>query len=291
MNISIVIPVYNGEQTIDALFSEIKTELNNEVYEVIFIFDCGKDNSWRIIKRLIKENPDIVRGYHLKRNYGQHDAILFGLSRAKGDYIITMDEDMQHDPVYIKELLNEQKKEDYDVVYAVFKSSTHSGIRNFTSNLLRKILSVIIPGIYPDYSPYRLMKKEIAYSLTKLHNSYTFIDGYLGWLKLKIGTITAIHRKREKGESSYSVFRLFKHALYVTIAYSPLKKWLLCTALGLNLLSFLLYKQSINNTIPASLYIYGFILGIILLLLALAAEIIHYGRLKLINTPVAVNDI
>jgi len=292
MKLSVVIPVYNGEYTLEKLHNRLKKELKDMIsYEVIFVYDCGKDKSWNIIKELVKDNPGTVKGYHLNKNYGQHDAILFGLGKSESDFIVTMDEDLQHDPVYIKELLKKQKEGDYDVVYAVFKSAKHPGLRNLTSDVLRKVLKVIIPGIFPDYSPYRLMKKDIAQSLTKLHNSYTFIDGYLGWIKPKFGTIKAIHNKRTAGKSSYSVYRLLKHALFVTIAYSPLKKWLLYTALGVNLISFLFYKLLVNYAVPASIYMVGFIVGIILLFLALAAEIMHYGRMKLVSTPVALKEI
>ena len=286
MILSIIIPVYNGEDTIELLYNKIRKELGEGIsFEVIFVYDCGKDKSWEVITELARNNPQNIRGFHLEKNYGQHDAILFGMGKAAGEYIVTMDEDMQHDPAYIKKLLLKQKERDYDVVYAVFESTRHPGLRNITSDLLRKILRVIVPGIFPDYSPYRLIKKDIALKLAKLHNSYSFIDGYLGLLKPRFGTIDAIHHKRASGSSSYSIYRLLRHAVFVTIAYSPLKKWLLYTAIGLNLVSFTIYKLSLQNPITDSIYQAGFITGIILLFIALLAEILHYGRMRLISAP------
>ncbi len=292
MDISVVIPVYNGQYTLHELHKRLMEELIKGCYnfEIIYVYDCGKDKSWGILQEIKHDYPDIVKAYHLDKNHGQHNAILFGLAKAIGDFIITLDEDLQHDPTYIIKLMEKQAEKNYDVVYAVFETAKHSGLRNFTSDLLRRILKAIIPDICPNYSPFRLIKRDIAQSLTKLHNSYTFIDGYLGWLKPRFGIISAIHRERKAGTSSYSFYKLLKHAVLVTIAYSPLKKWLLILALVVNVLSFFVNKITIGGSVH-ELYKAGYILGMILLVFALLTEIIHYSRIKLLGVPYAVKEI
>lgn len=118
MDFSVVVPSYNGGQTIINLFQKIRDELSGKYsFEVLFIFDNGKDKTWRIIEELGNDYPDIVKSYHLAKNYGQHRAIQFGFSKAKGDFVVTIDEDLQHDPADIIRLMEKQKEANYDIVY------------------------------------------------------------------------------------------------------------------------------------------------------------------------------
>ena len=105
MDLSIVIPVYNSELILPSLVKEIENSLKNKKLnkEIIFINDFSKDNSWEIIKDL-SNSSDFVKGINLKNNYGQHNAIAAGLNFAVGDYIILMDDDLQHDPIYILDI-------------------------------------------------------------------------------------------------------------------------------------------------------------------------------------------
>jgi undecaprenyl-phosphate 4-deoxy-4-formamido-L-arabinose transferase len=291
MELSVIIPVYNGEKTLQELNRRIKDELNPEFsYEVIYVYDCGKDQSWEIIKELISSDPQHVRGCHLKRNYGQHNAILFGMTKAQGELIITMDEDLQHDPGYIRNLIKTQRERNYDVVYGKFEKLQHPGMRVRTSEMLRKLLKISVPDIYPDYSPYRLMKKSIADKISALKNSYSFIDGYIGWTTENINCISVKHFKRADGISSYSYFKLIKHAVFIAIAYSKIKTSLLFTSLAFNLLAIGLYimDQRKNDLINNKFIVLLFSAGVIILLIGLLAEILHYGNLRLNNRPVEI---
>ena len=92
MQYSIIIPVYNGEQTVENLYTRIKQFFADKYnYEVIFVYDCGKDNSWEALLRIKKQNPQNVKLIRLSRNYGQHNALICGFEYAKGDFIVTMD--------------------------------------------------------------------------------------------------------------------------------------------------------------------------------------------------------
>jgi len=291
MDLSVVIPVYNGGKTIPELCRKVKEELGaNYTYEIIFVHDYGRDNSWPVITEIINRNPDTVRGFKLSKNYGQHNAILFGIKEAMGDFIITLDEDLQHNPAFISKLLKKQKEGDFDVVYARFKELKHPGLRIRTSELLRRVLKIIVPGIFPYYSPYRLLKRNVAKQITFLKNSYTFIDGYLGMKTESFGYIDAEHFKRLDGVSSYSYYKLFRHAIMIAFAYSPLKRWILTSALVFNALSIGCYLSygiiSGSSTIRILCMLSGFI-GIILLLIGLIAEAIHYRGTKTNIMPVA----
>ena len=284
MKISVIVPVYNGEKTIRELFRRISAELDSSFqYEVIFVYDCGKDKSWEVITELIESYPEHVKGFHLARNYGQHNAILYGIKKSSGDFIVTLDEDLQHDPAYLKPLIRKQQEGNYDVVYAVFNNLAHPRLRDITSQMLRWLLKLTVPGIFPDYSPYRIIRKETAEDITRLKRSYTFIDGYLGWVTRKFGTIKAKHFRRTNGNSSYSLYKLIKHAALIEIVYSPLKKRILFTALGLNFFSLILIiagkKIAYSNGCIIAGLITGFA-GLSLLLIGLLAEGIHYRKLR-----------
>ena len=290
MKISVIVPVYNGEKTIRELFRRISAELDGSFqYEVIFVYDCGKDKSWEVITELIESYPENVKGFHFAGNYGQHNAILYGIKNASGDFIVTLDEDLQHDPAYIKPLIGKQQEGDYDVVYAVFNNLAHPRLRNITSQMLRWLLKLTVPGIFTDYSPYRIIRKETAEDITRLKSSYTFIDGYLGWVTKKFGTIKAKHFRRTNGDSSYSLYKLIKHAALIEIAYSPLKKRILFTALGLNFFSLILIIAGKKISDSNGYFIAGLITGlagISLLLIGLLAEGIHYRKLRTNPEPV-----
>ncbi|HBE42461.1 MAG TPA: glycosyltransferase, partial [Bacteroidales bacterium] len=221
MDLTVIVPVYQGEKTIRELYNRIKKTLNGKFnYEIIFIYDSGKDNSWGIIRELISSDPSIVRGFRLIRNYGQHNASLFGMTKAHGDLIITMDEDLQHDPNHIPDLIAKQRTGDFDVVYGKFNRVQHSFTRKWASKLLRKLLILFVPGIHPDYSSFRLLKRSMAERINIIKNSYNFIDGSIGRNTEKIATVEVEHNRRTAGQSSYSFFKLLKHALFILLGYS-----------------------------------------------------------------------
>jgi polyisoprenyl-phosphate glycosyltransferase len=225
--ISIVIPVYNGEKTIKDLYRKIKYELNGLYYfEVIFVNDCGKDRSWGIITELARDESESVRGYCLDKNYGQHYATSFGLKKAKGDYIFTIDEDAQHDPKFIPAMIKKMEDENFDLVYGQFYKLEQSFLRVRMSSFLRKVLCVMIPELPQDYSGYRLINKELAVKIIEKEEFCFFLDAELGSLSMKHGSLLIDHNKRSNGNSSYTIHKLLKQTIDVLFKYSKLFKWI-----------------------------------------------------------------
>ena len=118
IDISVVVPLYNEEESLTELFSWIKRvmEENGFAYEVIFVSDGSTDDSWEVIERLKGESPETVRGIKFRRNYGKSPALYCGFGAAKGDVVITMDADLQDSPDEIPELYRMIKEEGYDLV-------------------------------------------------------------------------------------------------------------------------------------------------------------------------------
>jgi len=111
---------------------------------------------------------------------------------ATGEYIITIDEDLQHSPNDIIRLINKQKESDYDLVYGRFRKLNHSKFRNLTSGILKKLLKIGLPGLYPEYSAFRLMKTEIAKKTVSEASSYTFVDACSSLVKSRTASVKLV---------------------------------------------------------------------------------------------------
>lgn len=226
MDISVVIPVFKGEKTLEKLFDGIYQKLQSfRSFEVLFVHDHGSEKSWDILKILKKRYPDMIRIFKLKKNYGQHNATLFGISEAQGDLIITMDEDLQHDPRYLVYLIEKQKEANLDVVYGRFLDPKHSLFRNIASKILQKLLKFLIPGL-GYYSSFRIIKKDVAKKIICLRNSYTFIDASLLKIAHGIGFLEIDHRENTTRKSTYTIIKLASHAFQIILAYTGITKWI-----------------------------------------------------------------
>ena len=219
---SVIVPVYNGETTLKPLNHRINTFFteNGYSYEVVFVYDCGKDNSWEILLELKSLFTDTIKLIKLSRNFGQHNALICGFEYANGDFIITMDEDLQHAPEDISKLISTQQDDNYDVVYGKYENLKHSLFRNIGSRVLKKIIATGIPELHQDYSAFRLIKSSIAKVSINMDNSYTFLDGYLSWITNHVGSCTVSHSERQGGKSSYTFSKLVNHAINIFITFS-----------------------------------------------------------------------
>ena len=193
---SVIVPVYRGQHTIGPLAERLRTFFTGAglAYEIIFVYDCGPDGSWGVIENLRAHfGSDIVRGIRLARNFGQHNALICGFSHARGRFILTMDEDLQHRPEDIGRLIARQAEGDFDVVYGRYETKRHSGFRNITSGALKWLLQVGIPELHPDYTAFRLIKTKVARYCLEMRNSYTFLDGYLTWVTRSVASTNVVN--------------------------------------------------------------------------------------------------
>ncbi len=209
MDLSIIIPVYNSEKILPVLIEEIKKSLmaNNLKKELIFVNDLSEDHSWEKIKELAKKNS-FIKGISLKKNYGQHNAIAAGLSEATGSYIILMDDDLQHDPIYIEKILSELEN-GYDACYVKYINRKHGLIKIFISwinHITSSYLSEKSNKIYT--SSFKGFKNRIGQKINEDKELEVFLD----WLILKnansIQSIEIIHRKRFEGKTNYNFKKL-----------------------------------------------------------------------------------
>ncbi len=208
MKLSIIIPVYNSEKILPTLIKKILRCVKPKVkkFEIILINDFSKDLSWRIIKRLSKKYK-IIKGINLKKNYGQHYAIFAGLRYSKGENIICMDDDMQHDPIFINNILKELKNN--DTCYVKYLGRKHSLVKIFISwlnNIVSSFLMAKSTNIYT--SSYKGFKKYIKNIIIKNSSRFIFLDYPIIKFSKKISIISVRHKKRLKGETNYKLRQL-----------------------------------------------------------------------------------
>lgn len=296
MKLSIVIPVYNGEKTITKLSKEIVSALGKSSdYEIIFVYDCGPDNSWEVIQELVAKYKGLVKGVKLSRNFGQHNAILAGITLAKGDFIVTMDEDLQHDPKDIRLLLDKQSATDADVIYGKYEELNHSFFRNITSSMMRKMLQIGLPELNQNYSAFRLIRKDIAQKSTQMNNSYTFLDGYLSWITTSIDFVSVKHQERLEGESSYTTKKLIEHSINIFITFSnfPIR---LLSRISMLVFFFtffyslyVVFRKIIYNDLAMGfssvIILLGFGISVIMFGIRILGEYLHRINLKITNRP------
>jgi polyisoprenyl-phosphate glycosyltransferase len=273
--ISVVIPVYRSSKHLKDLYNKITQSLSNveKSFEIIFVEDCGGDSSWEVLKQISSED-NRVTSIKLSKNFGQHAATICGIAQAKGEWIVTIDDDLEQDPNDIINLYNEAIK-GYDLVYGVFEERSHSLFRNVTSELARKMFTVAIPSLNYEYTSFRIIRSHLAKALQKFDSPYPFIDGYLSWLTNNCSSVRVKHSNRGSGTSNYTVTKLIKHTINIFVSFSelPLKlsSWIGLFASGLGVMwLFIILLSKVTGTVTVSGYA------------SIMAAILFFGGIQLI---------
>lgn len=291
-HISVVIPIFQGERTIKALVDEIAVYFNPSetatghelvVSEVLLVHDCGPDRSDIILNQLSQHYPQ-VKPIWLTRNFGQHAATLAGMSSATGDWIVTMDEDGQHDPYNIPMLLDCALNNDLQLVYAKpANQPPHGFIRNFTSRLSKRIIRLLMGNDFVEYfHSYRLIRGDIARSLAAYCAQGIFLDIGLLWIAGRIGRCPINMRSEGNRKSSYTYGRLLAHFWNMLLALGtrPLRLitllGLASVAIALFIGSYVLYEKVFGNVgvqgWASIVIVISFFSGCILISLGMIAE-------------------
>jgi len=223
---SVVVPVYNSEESLEELFTGIKSvfEEQGEKFEVIFVEDHGQDGSWDVLKRLKEEYKDLITAIRLSKNFGQHNATLCGFGFAKGDFIITIDDDLQVPPSEIIKLIHAREQTNHDLIYGYFSKKRHSQLRNAGSTTVKKA-SRLFRGTAGEGSSFRLISRELVDKILSYNNYFVFIDEILHWYTEEITFVEVRHLPRKYKSSSYSFGSLIRMTGNSLIFYSaiPLK--------------------------------------------------------------------
>lgn len=219
--ISVVVPVYQGAQTLRALIDEILPWTTPRhtpagrpmvVEEVLLVFDHGPDDSARVIRQLAAEH-DVVRPIWLSRNFGQHPATLAGMASSGGEWIVTMDEDGQHDPAAVGGLLDTALDEQATVVYAApTNPAPHGMLRNTASRGSKWLIAHALSGDNTrSFQSFRLILGEVGRSVAAYAGSEAYLDVALGWIAGEVTTSPVALRAEQGRRSGYRLRTLLSH--------------------------------------------------------------------------------
>ena len=235
LRVSLVVPVYRGATTLAALVAEVlplvsgATTPDGRAYvvsEILLVHDCGPDASDTVIERLEESHPS-VRAVWLSRNYGQHAATLAGMASATGDWVATIDEDGQQDPVDLGRMLDTAVAGSFQLVYAApTNEPPHGWLRNFCSRTAKRAAASFLGyDAVRRFNSFRLVDGEIARTLAAYCGNGVFLDVGLLWVTGRIGHCPLRLRQEMDRPSGYSYFRLLGHFwnLILTAGTRPLR--------------------------------------------------------------------
>ena len=215
MDISVVIPLYNEEESLPELFAWIQRvmDANRFSYEVIFVNDGSTDHSWQVIEKLRSES-DNVKGIKFRRNYGKSPALYCGFEKAQGDVVITMDADLQDPPELVDQML-QYWEEGYDDIYAKRRNrGEESWMRRRLSlafySILQKMSRI---DILPNVGDFRLLDRRCVLTLRHLREQERYTKGLFCWIGYRKKSIEFDRGDRLAGHSSWSFFKLLNLAI------------------------------------------------------------------------------
>ena len=220
-SISVVVPVYNGAQSLPELVRRLQQTLAGlvEQYEVILVNDDSRDDSWAVVCRLVEEYS-LVRGLDLMRNYGQHNALLAGIRAAEHELIVTIDDDLQQPPEEIP-LLLERLAEGYDVVYGTPRQEQHGLWRDLASRITKLALQASMGvAVARNVSAFRVFRTHLRDAFEHYEGAYVSIDVLLTWGTTRFAAVPVRHEPRQYGTSNYTFRKLMLHALNMITGYS-----------------------------------------------------------------------
>lgn len=211
IDLSIIVPVYNEENSVGTLYNEIKNMLSSFeiIYEIIFVDDGSTDNTFNKLNEIYIEYEDIGI-IKFRRNFGKSVALNTAFRRAKGNIVVTMDGDLQDDPKEIPRLI-EKIDEGYDLVSGWKYVRNDPITKRFPSTIFNKLTSVLTGVDIHDFNcGFKAYKKEVLENISLYGEMHRYIPVLAAWNGFKIGEIKVKHRSRKYGKSKYGFTRLIK---------------------------------------------------------------------------------
>lgn len=225
-HISIISPVYRAENILEQLVLEIQKAMTvlDKTYEIILVDDRSPDGSWHVMKKLAASNSD-VKSIRLSRNFGQHPAIMAGLSEAKGEWIVVMDCDLQDQPKEIIKLY-EKAQEGFEAVLARRTNRVDGFFKKLSSTIFAKTYTYFTDIKYDnEVANFGVYHKKVIQSVLKISDTIKFFPLFVNLVGFNSTSISVEHAERFEGTTSYSFSKLMSLAFNTIISFSnkPLK--------------------------------------------------------------------
>jgi len=218
--ISVVVPVYKSQECIQALVNRVDECLKEMDYELVLVNDCSPDKSWAEIKKTARSNKKVI-GINLRKNSGQDNALMAGLAVVTGDYVVIMDDDLQHDPADIERMVKELERADYDVCFANFRTKKERLWKRIGSWLNGRMAEIIIKKPRHIYlSPFKILRREIIDEITKYVGPYPYVDGLIFTITQNVTQLNVEHHERFAGEGNYTFLKSILVGLKLMTGFS-----------------------------------------------------------------------
>jgi glycosyltransferase involved in cell wall biosynthesis len=280
---SVVIPVYRSAPILPTLLERLDQffATHPASHEIIFVNDGSPDESWEVLRRLKGSRHDVVI-IDLMRNYGQHSAVLCGFEHARGDFVITMDDDLQNPPEEMRHLMR-AIDEGHDVVFGAFHQKMHGAIRRAGSRVVdwlnRKLFHKPPDLVLTNF---RILRREVVDAVADSRSSFPYIPGLILLNAKAFANVPVEHHPRQQGRSNYGVRQILELVWRIVFNYSAFPLRLLCgIGLVMSLVSFLISGFYLTKNLVAGIRVPGwttlivlmsFYQGLILLIFAAIGE-------------------
>jgi len=221
--VSVIIPVYNSAHSLEPLVNRLLDTFRDQASEceILMVNDGSQDGSWNVIQTLASSHTQ-VHGLNLMRNFGQHNALLAGIRQAKGEVIVTMDDDLQNPPEEVPKLLEKLAK-GHAVVYGNPQKEQHGMFRDNASIFVKIALRVGFGYKHASYtSSFRAFRTQLRDAFSGFDAKYVSIDVLLTWATTDFSWVSVQHDERSSGTSGYTLRKLLSHTVNMLTSFSSL---------------------------------------------------------------------
>jgi undecaprenyl-phosphate 4-deoxy-4-formamido-L-arabinose transferase len=219
--LSIVVPVFNGAHSVGELVHALEELVIDGGHEIILVNDGSPDDSLAVCTRLTAEARVPLTFVNLARNFGEHNAVMTGLRHARGDFVVTMDDDLQNPPAEVRRLLEYARASGKDVIYTTYRTKQHAHWRNLGSRFANWVADLLMEkpkGLY--LSSFRCMSAFLVEQVTRYEGPFPYVDGLIMQATDAVGTLEVDHLPRVQGRSNYTLRRLMHLWLSIFVNFS-----------------------------------------------------------------------
>lgn len=252
---SIVVPVYNSEKTLPVLYERLVKVMEDlgETFEIVFVEDCGRDNSWQVLCSLAVKD-DRVSGIQLMHNHGQARTTMCGLGHSRGRFVITIDDDLQHPPEEIPLLIQAlEQNPNVDAIIGIPHEKKHALWRNLGSQLINIVNSHVFKKRRTlKFSGFRIIRKEIVDRLIEQNIPQPAVGALLYSITPRIKNVCVHHEPRAIGRSGFTLSKIFILTLSNFLSYSifPLRFLAISGMLGV-----------VGSSVAGAIYVIRYLMG------------------------------
>ncbi|MBP1632568.1 MAG: hypothetical protein H6Q11_856 [Acidobacteria bacterium] len=293
---SVVVPVYNSERSLEELYARLEATFAamGRTFEVIFVDDCSRDGSMEVLRSLHARHPGPVRALSLYRNQGQHAALMCGLQVCRGEFVVTIDDDLQHRPEDIP-LLYARLQEGYDAVFGSYPRK-EGLLKSLGSRAVGRLAHRIFdPPQGLEMSAFRLIRRDVVEHVKAYRTSFPYLTGMILSTTRRVANADIHHDERRYGHTGYTLPKLISLSFNLLVNYSalPLKAmgWL---GMGVSLAAFVvgvtfLVRQMVIGQAPEGwtslVVLVSFFSGVMFAMMFVMAEYLSRLLTEVSNRP------